>query len=137
VVWKQLYLSPLFASRSAVGVWHGPPNALDAPKPYAVRQSPNFNIFLGARLTDTDPERAKEALAQLQMYPYAQRDNPPKAEILEAGTRHGAACRQHEVRAGGFSARNSTLPGVADPPCTPRGAITIINGPAERSANPR
>src|SRR4051794_35638265 len=33
VVWKRLYLKPLAASRSAVGVWHGPPNALEAPKP--------------------------------------------------------------------------------------------------------
>src|SRR6476660_4086198 len=54
---------------------------------YTVRQSPTFNIFLGARLTDADPERAKQALAQLQMYPYAQRDNPPKAEILDVGTK--------------------------------------------------
>jgi hypothetical protein len=54
---------------------------------YTVRQSPTFNIFLGARLTDADPEQAKEALAQLQMYPYAQRDNPPKAENLDAGTK--------------------------------------------------
>lgn len=52
-----------------------------------VRESATFNIFLGARLTDEDPQKAKAALAQLQMYPYAQRDNPPKAEILDAGTR--------------------------------------------------
>src|SRR6476619_5048536 len=38
---------------------------------YSVRQSATFNIFLGARLTDPDPEKAKQALAQLQMYPYA------------------------------------------------------------------
>src|SRR6201987_1316581 len=54
---------------------------------YTVRQSPTFNIFLGARLTDADPDRAKEALAQLQMYPYAQHDNPPKMDILDAGTK--------------------------------------------------
>jgi len=54
---------------------------------YSVRQSPNFNIFLGARLTDPDPAKAQAALEQLQMYPYAQRDNPPKAEILDAGTK--------------------------------------------------
>jgi hypothetical protein len=53
---------------------------------YTARQSPTFNIFLGARLTDADPDRAKEALAQLQMYPYAQHDNPPKMDILDAGT---------------------------------------------------
>src|SRR4030095_2233502 len=33
VVWNRLYFRPLAASRSAVGVRHGPPNALDAPKP--------------------------------------------------------------------------------------------------------
>jgi hypothetical protein len=60
------------------------PPAVDG---YSVRQSPNFNIFLGARLTDADPAKAKEALEQLQMYPYAQRDTPPKAEILDVGTK--------------------------------------------------
>src|SRR6185369_10058467 len=33
VVWKRLYLRPFPARRSAVGVAHGPPNALDAAKP--------------------------------------------------------------------------------------------------------
>src|SRR5206468_4371998 len=33
VVWKRLYFSPPAASRSAVGVAHGPPNALEAAKP--------------------------------------------------------------------------------------------------------
>jgi hypothetical protein len=54
---------------------------------YTVRQSLTFNIFLGLRLTDADPDRAKEALAQLQMYPYDQRGNPPKLHILDAGTK--------------------------------------------------
>src|SRR6201995_1056404 len=53
---------------------------------YTVRESLTFNIFLGLRLTDADPDKAKEALAQLQMYPYAQRANPPKTDILDAGT---------------------------------------------------
>ena len=54
---------------------------------YVVCHSPTVNIFLGMRLTETDPEIAKQALAQLKMYPYAQRDNPPKIEILDAGTK--------------------------------------------------
>src|SRR6476619_5929855 len=33
VVWKRLYFRPFPASRSAVGVAHGPPHALDAAKP--------------------------------------------------------------------------------------------------------
>ena len=32
-MWKRLYLRPFAASRSAVGVAHGPPKALEAPKP--------------------------------------------------------------------------------------------------------
>jgi len=54
---------------------------------YAVRQSPTFNIFLGVRLTDTDPEKMKQALSQLLVYLYAQRANPPKMEILDSGTK--------------------------------------------------
>ena len=59
----------------------------DDVKGYTVRESPNFNIFLGVRLTDADPERAKAALAKIHMYPYAQRDNPPKPDILDTGTK--------------------------------------------------
>ena len=33
VVWNRLNRSPPAASRSAVGVLHGPPNALEAPNP--------------------------------------------------------------------------------------------------------
>src|SRR5215510_16470098 len=33
VVWKRVYFNPPAASFSAFGVWHGPPNALDEPKP--------------------------------------------------------------------------------------------------------
>ena len=54
---------------------------------YAVRQSPTFNILIGVRLTDADPEKAKQALSHLQVYPYTQRDRPPKMEIFDAGTK--------------------------------------------------
>jgi hypothetical protein len=33
VVWNRLYFRPVVASRSAIGVEHGPPNALAAPNP--------------------------------------------------------------------------------------------------------
>jgi hypothetical protein len=58
---------------------------------YEVRHSPTFNIFLGVRLTDPDPGSAKEALSHLQMYPYAQRANPPKTEILTEAALVGEA----------------------------------------------
>ena len=38
VVWKRVYLRPPAASRSAVGMWHGPPNAVEAPKPTSSNQ---------------------------------------------------------------------------------------------------
>jgi hypothetical protein len=62
-------------------------NAPDNVDGFIVRRSPTVNIFLGVRLTDPDPESVKAALAQLRMYPYAQRDNPPKMEVLDAGTK--------------------------------------------------
>jgi hypothetical protein len=61
--------------------------APDDAASFAVRESPTFNIFFGLRLTDEDPARAKEALAQIQMYPYAQRATPPRTGVLDAGTR--------------------------------------------------
>jgi hypothetical protein len=54
---------------------------------YAVRHSSTFNILIGVRLTDTDPEKLKQVLSQLQVYPFAQRANPPKMEILDTGTK--------------------------------------------------
>jgi hypothetical protein len=54
---------------------------------YVVRRSPTVNVFLGVRLTDPDPAGAKEALSHLRMYAYAQRDDPPKMDILDAGTK--------------------------------------------------
>src|SRR3954454_3228782 len=39
VVWKRLYFSPPAARRSAVGVAHGPPNALEAAKPTSSRST--------------------------------------------------------------------------------------------------
>jgi hypothetical protein len=64
----------------------GQPEPGDA-KGYAVRRSPTFNILLGVRLTDTDAAKARESLAQLRVYPYAQRANPPALNVLEIGTK--------------------------------------------------
>jgi hypothetical protein len=50
VVWKRLYFRPLAASRSAVGVAHGPPNALDAPKPVSsIMTMSTFGACSGGR----------------------------------------------------------------------------------------
>src|SRR4051812_49511307 len=50
VVWKRLYFSPPAASRSAVGVAHGPPNALEAAKPTSSRRmTSTFGAPAGGR----------------------------------------------------------------------------------------
>src|SRR5689334_2298122 len=50
VVWKRLYFSPLPASRSAVGVAHGPPNAPEAAKPTSSsRTTSTFGAPAGGR----------------------------------------------------------------------------------------
>src|SRR5260370_41106211 len=47
VVWKRLYFRPFLASFSALGMWTGPPNALDWPKPMS---SINTMTMFGAPL---------------------------------------------------------------------------------------
>src|SRR5690242_21863805 len=50
VVWKRLYFRPFPARRSAVGVAHGPPNALEAPKPTSSsRTTSTFGAPSGGR----------------------------------------------------------------------------------------
>jgi hypothetical protein len=39
------------------------------------------------RLTDTDPEKLKQVLSQLGVYPYADHASPPAMQILDAGTK--------------------------------------------------
>jgi hypothetical protein len=65
------------------------PPGLKAPanvEGFVVRHSPTVNVFLGVRLTDANAGSAEEILTQLKLYPYAQRDLPPKMEILDAGS---------------------------------------------------
>ena len=50
VVWKRLNFSPPAASISALGVWHGPPKALDAPNPTSsIRMTSTLGAPLGGR----------------------------------------------------------------------------------------
>src|SRR3954468_20213309 len=50
VVWKRLYVRPPAARRSALGVAHGPPKALEAPNPTSSsRMTSTFGAPLGGR----------------------------------------------------------------------------------------
>ena len=50
VVWNRVYFSPRPATRSAVGISHGPPKALPAPKPTSSNNTSNtFGAPAGGR----------------------------------------------------------------------------------------
>src|ERR1700692_4876031 len=49
VVWKRLYFRPFAASFSTVGIWTGPPKALDCPKPMSsINTMTTFGAPFGA-----------------------------------------------------------------------------------------
>jgi hypothetical protein len=55
----------------------GPNDPDMKPDGYYVVRSPTINIFVGQRVLDPDPAKAKAAMAAMRIYPYSQRDNPP------------------------------------------------------------
>src|SRR5689334_12891359 len=64
VVWKRLYFRPFPASRSAVGVAHGPPNALEAAKPTSSRRTTStFGAPAGGRSGSIGGNAASGSLA--------------------------------------------------------------------------
>src|SRR4051812_37993309 len=64
VVWNRLKRRPPWARRSAVGVWHGPPKALDAPKPTSSsRMTSTFGAPSGGRSGMIGGEDGSRALA--------------------------------------------------------------------------
>ena len=49
------------------------------PDGYYVFRSPTVNLWIGMRVLDPDPVKAKATMAALRIYKYSQRDNPPNA----------------------------------------------------------
>jgi len=49
------------------------------PDGYYVFRSPTVNLWIGMRVLDPDPVKAKATMAALRIYAYSQRDNPPNA----------------------------------------------------------
>jgi len=47
------------------------------PDRYYVFRSPTVNVWCGMRALDADLVKARALVAQLKIYPYVQRDNPP------------------------------------------------------------
>jgi hypothetical protein len=55
----------------------GPADPDVKPDGYIVVRSPTVNIWVGQRVLDPDPAKAKATMAAMRIYPYSQRDNPP------------------------------------------------------------
>jgi hypothetical protein len=57
-------------------------------KDYHVVHSPTYHVWWGTRLLDADKDKAlREQGPLLQAYPYSQRNNPPKKEMILASDR--------------------------------------------------
>ncbi|MET0169689.1 MAG: DUF1214 domain-containing protein, partial [Aliihoeflea sp.] len=70
-------------NRSAKYLVLGPGQEAPTDTPgFEVRRCPTFNMFVGIRITVTDPKEAAALLAQFGAYPYAQRANPPAPKLV-------------------------------------------------------
>ena len=70
VVWKRVYCNPFAASRSNVGVSHGPPNTDDAPNPTSSISTTNtFGAPAGGRHGRIGENRASSLLASNEIDP--------------------------------------------------------------------
>ena len=49
---------------------------------FAIRRCATFTMFVGVRITVTDPREAAASLAQFRVYPYAERAHPRAAKIV-------------------------------------------------------
>ncbi len=54
---------------------------------YFMVRMPTQNVFLGVRSLDPDMEKGLSWIRSMQMYPYAERDNPPKTKFINAANR--------------------------------------------------
>lgn len=54
------------------------------PDGYIVVRSPTWNVFLGHRVLDPDPARARKLLESHKLYPYASRQDPPETRYISS-----------------------------------------------------
>ncbi len=73
----------------------GPGHEAMDPEGYIVVRSPHWHLFLGHRVLHPDPEEAKKLLEAHKLYPYAERDNPPKSKYISTA---GIPWQAHQPR---------------------------------------
>ena len=54
---------------------------------YFMVRMPTQNIFIGIRSLDSDMKKGMAWIRSLQLYPYAERNNPPETKFIDAGDR--------------------------------------------------
>jgi hypothetical protein len=63
---------------------------------YFVVRPSTRNVFFGVRLLDADNEKAiEELVSKLRSYPYSERDNPPREQVVPAGDRRWSQMPPH------------------------------------------
>jgi len=75
----------------------GQPDITPAPEGYFVFRSPTNNMWSGQRGLDADLNKAKAVMAELKIYPYAQRDNPPPTKHVTPGGRKWSAAQPRGI----------------------------------------
>jgi len=64
----------------------GPGQEAPQAEGYFIIHSPTYSVFFGLRLLDADVERAsRELIPQMRTYPWSERENPPKDQVVPAG----------------------------------------------------
>lgn len=78
--WQQaLPATTQTAKYLVLGPGQEPPTDVEG---FEVRRCPTFNMFVGIRVTATDPKEAAALLVQFRAYPYTQRAKPPESKIV-------------------------------------------------------
>jgi hypothetical protein len=60
----------------------GPGQSVESSTGYYVGEAASVNVWPGFRALDPDPQKAKQWIGDVRIYPYSARDNPPKQKFL-------------------------------------------------------
>src|SRR5215212_7017441 len=125
VVWNRLNFSPVAARRSAFGVAHGPPNALDAPKPASsISTTRTFGAPSGGRSSSIGANAVSVSLASYVTSPErgtsGTGSTSRRIERLSPVLMGAVFLRRGEVRVGGQTSDTYGVGASSDSDDAPR-----------------